>query len=157
MNAGTQYNDNDVSKDDSTQTPNLPEAETITSILELANMFLHSSYWFLVLSITLTSLDLSGLAWAAKQRDLLCRESATTIYSWILGKGGKIQLADIAVPVLEEKENPTAENLVKKWDQLDKWLETKMEQILLTLGKGDDTGLEEMLRNLMWSFKNSLI
>ena len=153
MNAGTKYDDNDAS----TQTPNLPEAETITSILELANMFLHSSYWFLVLSITLTSLDLSGLAWAAKQRDLLCRESATTIYSWILGKGGKIQLADIAVPVLEEKENPTAENLVKKWDQLDKWLETKMEQILLTLGKGDDTGLEEMLRNLMWSFKNSLI
>ena len=153
MNAGTQYDDNDAS----TQTPNLPEAETITSILELANMFLHSSYWFLVLSITLTRLDLSGLAWAAKQRDLLCRESATTIYSWILGKGGKIQLADIAVPVLEEKENPTAENLVKKWDQLDKWLETKMEQILLTLGKGDDTGLEEMLRNLMWSFKNSLI
>ena len=151
MNAGTQYDDNDAS----TQTPNLPEAETITSILELANMFLHSSYWFLVLSITLTRLDLSGLAWAAKQRDLLCRESATTIYSWILGKGGKIQLADIAVPVLEE--NPTAENLVKKWDQLDKWLETKMEQILLTLGKGDDTGLEEMLRNLMWSFKNSLI
>ena len=153
MNAGTQYDDNDAS----TQTPNLPEAETITSILELANMFLHSSYWFLVLSITLTRLDLSGLAWAAKQRDLLCRESATTIYSWILGKGGKIQLADIAMPVLEEKENPTAENLVKKWDQLDKWLETKMEQILLTLGKGDDTGLEEMLRNLMWSFKNSLI
>ena len=153
MNAGTQYDDNDAS----TQTPNHPEAETITSILELANMFLHSSYWFLVLSITLTRLDLSGLAWAAKQRDLLCRESATTIYSWILGKGGKIQLADIAVPVLEEKENPTAENLVKKWDQLDKWLETKMEQILLTLGKGDDTGLEEMLRNLMWSFKNSLI
>ena len=153
MNTGTQYDDNDAS----TQTPNLPEAETITSILELANMFLHSSYWFLVLSITLTRLDLSGLAWAAKQRDLLCRESATTIYSWILGKGGKIQLADIAVPVLEEKENPTAENLVKKWDQLDKWLETKMEQILLTLDKGDDTGLEEMLRNLMWSFKNSLI
>ena len=153
MNAGTQYEDNDAS----TQTPNLLEAETITSILELANMFLHSSYWFLVLSITLTRLDLSGLAWAAKQRDLLCRESATTIYSWILGKGGKVQLADIAVPVLEEKENPTAENLVKKWDQLDKWLETKMEQILLTLGKGDDTGLGEMLRNLMWSFKNSLI
>merc|ERR1712142_917043 len=96
MNAGTQHND---TKDDSTQTTNLPDSETIISILELANMFLHSSYWFLMLSIYLARLDLSGLAWAAKQKDIVCRESATR---------SSDDLADIAMPVMEEK-NPSAE------------------------------------------------
>ena len=153
MNAGTQHND---TKDDATQTTNLPDSETIISMLELANMFLHSSYWFLMLSIYLARLDLSGLAWAAKQKDIVCRESATTIFSWILGKGGRVDLADIAMPVMEEKD-PSAEYMVAKWDQLDKWMETKMEKIMATFGGGDNTGLEEILRDLLETFRKGYV
>ena len=153
MNAGTQY---DGTKDDSTQTINPPDAETLISILELANMFLHCSYWMLMLSIALTRLDLSGLAWSAKQKDIVCREAATTIFAWILSKGGKVELADIAKPDFDD-ENQSAEYVLQKWDQLDKWLETKMEKILLAVEEGDTTGLKDMMIGLMETFKRGYL
>ena len=138
---GTQYDD---AKNDSTQT--VPDAEATTELLELANMFLHSCYWFLMLSTTLTRLDLSGLAWAAKQKDMVCREAAMTILSWIMKSGGRVELADISRPRM--RENMTAEYAVRKWDQVDRWLgretENMLEKVVVI-----NFRMQEMLRNCM--------
>ena len=153
VNTGTQY---DATKDDSTQTMDVPDAEVTKSILELANMFLHSSYWFLMLSITLNRLDLSGMAWAAKQKDIFCRESAMTIMSEVLDMGGRVELADIAKP--RKEEDQTAEYVLRKWGQLDMWLETETEKILDKMaGGGTNNRLEATLRKIMDNIKNGWV
>ena len=146
VDTGTQYDD---AKNDSTQT--VPDAEATKELLELANMFLHSSYWFLMLSITLTRLDLSGLAWAAKQKDMVCREAAMTILSWIMETGGRVELADIARPRMGE--NITAEYAVRKWDHVDRWLERETEK-MLEKAVEVNTGMEEMLRKILETIRN---
>ena len=142
ISTGTQYVD---PKDDSTQTIEAPDIDYF-DLLNLANMFLHSSYWFLMLSITLTRLDLTGLAWAAKQKDTVCRESAMTILCWIMERGGRVELADIARPRMGG--DLTAEYVVRKWDEVDRWLEKEMEKMVEKV-EGIDSGLEDMLRNLL--------
>ena len=146
---GTKYDD---AKNDSTQT--VPDAEATKELLELANMFLHSSYWFLMLSITLTRLDLSGLAWAAKQKDMVCREAAMTILSWIMKSGGRVELADISRPRM--RENMTAEYAVRKWDQVDRWLEMEIEK-MVERAVEMNTGMEEMLRKILETIRNGYL
>ena len=149
VNTGTQYDDG---KDDSTQTVNAPDFDT-TELSILANMFMHSSYWFMMLSIILTGLDLTGLSWAAKQKDRVCRESAMTILSWIMERGNMVQLVDIARPRLGGSNlDLTAEYAVRIWDQLDRWLEKEVELIVEKL-VGVDSVLEEMLRKILETIK----
>ena len=145
ISTGTQYVD---PKDDSTQTIEAPDIDYF-DLLNLANMFLHSSYWFLMLSITLTRLDLTGLAWAAKQKDTICRESAMTILSWVMEKGGRMRMVDIVKPDYGKEEDFTAEYAVRIMANLDTWLvQGVREEMEMVVGK-EIEGIEEVLRSVL--------
>ena len=59
----------------------------------LSNRILHRSYWFLILDLMfITNLQLTGRA----------------IMSWVMEKGGRVEMADIAKPDYGRKEDFTA-------------------------------------------------
>ena len=53
-------------------TQNVANGELVRELLELVNIFLHASYWFMVISATLTKFKMSGLTKATKKRGKLC-------------------------------------------------------------------------------------
>ena len=63
-------------------------------------------------------------------------------------RGGRVELADIARPRMGGRGDLTAEYLVRKWDEVDRWLEKEMEKIMEKV-EGIESGLEDMLKNLL--------
>ena len=97
----------------------------------LSNRLLHGSYWFLILELMFTTkLELRGLARCAKQREDACRESASSVMSWLMEKVGKVRMADIAKPDYGREKDFTAEYAVSTMATLDTWLEQGVREIL---------------------------
>ena len=97
----------------------------------LANRLLHGSYWFLILDMMFrTKFQLIGLAKAARMREATCRESASSIMSWVREVGGKVRLVDIARPDYGKEENFTIEYGVRTMATLDTWLEQGVMEVL---------------------------
>ena len=136
--------DEDETTNSSTQT--VPNAELIKELLEMVNMFLHGSYWFMVISATLTKYQMPSLATATEQRGELCWGSAQMILLWVINVTGTVQLADIIQPKIGEE--ITAEDAVGKWDQVDKWLLKNLEKILEKV-EGKKMSLEQLMRELV--------
>ena len=152
IDTGTQYGDD---QDISTQTTNnMPEA-SLTYELEvelgiLCNRLLHGSYWFLILDLMFTSkLELRGLARSAKQREVACRESASSIMSWLMEKGASVKMADITKPDYGSQEDFTAEYAVTTMVTLDTWLEQGAREVLEKVVGTELIGLEELLRTVL--------
>ena len=154
-----QIMDNSTQHDDdqeiSTQTANYnPEAnlsyDMEVKLCILANQLLHGSYWFLLLDLMFTTkLQLRGLARSARQREAACRESATTIMSWVMEKGGRVRMVDIAKPDCGREEDFTAEYSVRTMANVDSWLEQGVREVLeMVVGK-EMEGMEEMLKGVL--------
>ena len=71
-----------------------------------------------------------------------------TILSWIEETCGRMELADIARPRVGEETNLTADYVMRKWDEVDRWLEKETEKVMEKV-VGIDSGLEEMLRKVL--------
>ena len=148
IDTSTQYVDD---QDISTQTTNnMPEAGLTYELGILCNRLLHGSYWFLILDLMFTSkLELRGLVRSAKQREVACRESASSIMSWLMEKGASVKMADITKPDYGSQEDFTAEYAVKIMATLDTWLvQGVREELEIVVGKDID-GIEEMLRSVL--------
>ena len=116
----------------------------------LSNQMMHASYWFLVLEMMFTTkLQLSGMARSVRQREAACRESAITIMNWVMGKGGRLRIADIAKPEYGDEEDFTDEYAVKTIAALDTWLEQGLREMLeMVVGK-EVEGMEDMLKGVL--------
>ena len=152
VDTGTQYVDD---QDISTQTTNNNPEAILTYDMEvqlgiLSNRLLHGSYWFLILDLMFTTkLQLMGLARSARKREAACRESAITIMSWVMEKGGRVKMADIAKPDYGREEDFTAEYAVRTMATLDTWLEQGVREVLeMVLGK-EGQGMEERLKMVL--------
>ena len=121
-----------------------PEMEVKLGIL--SNRLLHGSYWFLILDMMFkTKFQLHALAKAARMRDAACRESASSIMSWVKGVGGKVRLVDIARPDYGKEEDFTVEYAVKTMATLDTWLEQGVMEVLVE-GLND---VDEVLKTVL--------
>ena len=170
VDTGTQHVDD---QDISTQTTNINPEAALTSDMEvklgtLSNRLLHGSYWFLILYLMFTTkLQLMELARSARKREAACRESAMTIMSWVMEKGGRVKMADIAKPDYGREEDFTAEYAVRTMAALDTWLEQGVREVgEMVVGK-EVQGMEKMLkmvlekhRDLHWesqAMKNTVV
>ena len=149
---GTQHVDE---QEISTQTSNSNLEASLNYDMEiklgiLSNQMLHASYWFLVLVMMFTTkLQLRGLARSARQRERACRESAITIMIWIIKKGWRVKIADVAKPEYGDEEDFNDEYAMKTMAALDNWLEKGLRDVLeMVVGKEMD-GMEEMLKGLL--------
>ena len=139
--------------DESTQTSSSTvDEKTTRSVLELANIFLHCSYCFMMLSLTFKHFKMPGLKWATEQREKVCRESARSIFEWVMESGEPILLADILKPNNVYDEFDLTHSVIK-WDRIDKWLETRLELILEEVG-GRDTNLKTTLLKILEANRN---
>ena len=111
-----------------TQTLGKLDDDTRLDLLTLANMLLHASYWFLSLSSCSTKLNLPGFAWATKEKEAKCKDAALMIFNMLREKDLTVELADVAKPRFEESDI-TSEFILSKWNDLDDWLEKKIEDI----------------------------
>ena len=104
------------------------ESKINFDLLTLVNMLLHSSYQFLFLSSISRKLKMSGFAWATKLKESRCKDSALTILDWITEHGGTLMLAEVAEPKFSQSDL-TAEFVVTRWDEVEKWLEEMIDNI----------------------------
>ena len=111
-----------------TQTSRKLSDETRLELLTLANMLLHSSYWFLCLSSCSTKLNLPGFAWATKEKEAKCKDAALMIFNMLNEKELSVDLADIAKPRFDESEI-SSEFILARWNDVDDWLEKKIQDI----------------------------
>ena len=127
--------------------------EVETKLVMLANKMLHASYWFLLLGVTFTGLDLAGLARAARVREAAAREGASSILCLVKEEGGATRLVDIARPDTTDEEMG-AEQAVRTMASLDSWLEQGVLEAVLGFGRsGIGEGLRKVLdkcRELRW-------
>ena len=154
VDAGTQCVDD---QDMSTQTTNklLVTYELEMQLGILCNQMLHGAYWFLILEIMFTTkLQLRGLARCAKQRDVTCRESVSSIMSWVMEKGGTLKLADIAKPDYGKEKDFTAEYAVRTMAALDTWLEKGLREVMDMVSGQDMDGLEELLNRILSTYRD---
>ena len=103
-------------------------AEHNYELLELVNVLLVASYQFLFLNSVSKNLTMAATNWSARKNDEKCRDSAVMILSWLSHNGGDIQLADISQPRYEESDL-AAEFVLKRWDEVEKWVQSKVEKI----------------------------
>ena len=101
-------------------------------LLELVNVLLAASYQFLFLNSVSKNLTMAASNWYARKNDEKCRDSAVMILSWLKENGGYIQLADISQPKYEESDM-AEEFVLKRWDEVAKWVESKIEKIKIKL------------------------
>ena len=94
-------------------------------------------------------LQLLGLARSYRKREAACRESAITIMSLVMDKGGRVKMADISKPDYGREEDFTAEYAVRTMAILDTWLEQGVREVLeMVVGK-EVQGMEEMLKMVL--------
>ena len=69
--------------------------------------------------------------------------------SWVMGKGGRLKIADIAKPEYGDEEDFTDEYAVKTIAALDTWLEQGLREMLeMVVGK-EVEGMEDMLKGVL--------
>ena len=148
---GTQCDDDEQDKSTQTASDSMINYELEMQLGILANRLLHGSYWFLILEIIFTSKDLRGLAGCAKQRENVCRESASSIMSWLMENMGTVRMADIAKPdYYVGKEEITAEYAVWTMAALDTWLEQGLRVVVEIVTEQDrEAVLVELLRKIL--------
>ena len=122
----------------STQTYKNINDETRIELLTLANMFLHSSYWFLALSSSATRLNMSGFAWALKEKEKKCTEAVLMFFNSVNERGGSVEFADIAKPQYRDSAIST-EFIAQRWNDVEDWLQKKIESIIAKLEKSEQT------------------
>ena len=131
-------------------------------LLELVNVLLVASYQFLFLNSVSKNLTMAATNWYARKNDEKCRDSAVMILSWIKETGGYIQLADLAQPRYEESDL-AAEFVMQRWDEVEKWVQSKIEQIKSKLEENFCQDREEIINILnsvsacLTSKKNNLL
>ena len=152
VDTGTQHVDG---QEISTQTANNNQDANLSYDLEvklaiLFNCLLHGSYWFMLLDMMFTTkLQLRGLGRSARKREAASRESATTIMSWVMEKGGEVRMADVAKPDYGREEDFTAEYAVRTMATLDTWLEQEVRVVLETVVGKEVEGIENMLKGVL--------
>ena len=150
VDTGTQYvDDQDISTQTETNSPIISyDLEMQLGIL--CNRLLHGSYWFLILEMMFTNkLELRGLARCAKQRENVCRESASSIMSWLMKNMATVRMADIAKPDYGMEKDFTAEYAVRTMVSLDTWLEQGVREVVEKVTGQDMEGLEELLKGML--------
>ena len=105
----------------STQTFKELDDKNRLDLLTLGNMFLHSSYWYLTLSVNARSINLPGFAWALNENEKKCRDAAQLIMAFVKDHGGKLEFADVARPKYDDSEI-SPEFILKRWDDNEDWL-----------------------------------
>ena len=119
-------------------------AEHNYELLELVNALLIASYQFLFLNSVSKNLTLAATNWSARKNDEKCRDSAVMILGWLKENGGYIQLADISQPRYEESDL-AAEFVLKRWDEVEKWVQSKIEKIKSKLEENYCRDKEEII------------
>ena len=100
-------------------------------LLVLVNVFLHSSYQFVLLRSVSDSLAMQGSSWITEKKDNKCRDAAVKILNWIQENNGYLELADISKPTFIEAELD-GEYIFARWDEVEKWIE---DQVVYIKGK----------------------
>ena len=109
-------------------------------LLVLVNVLLHASYQFVLLRSVSESLAMQGSSWMTEKKDKKCRDSAVKILIWIQENNGYLELADISKPTFDKATALNGEFIFVRWDEVEKWIEEKVEEIK---GKIQDTDYEE--------------
>ena len=157
VDTGTQYvDDQDISTQTGTDSPIISyELEMQLGIL--CNRLLHGSYWFLILEMMFTNkLELRGLAMCAKQRESVCRESASSIMSWMVKNMSTVKIADIAKPDYGREKDFTAEYAIRTMASLDTWLEQGLREVVEMVTEQDMGGLVDLLKSLLGKHRDLL-
>ena len=123
------------------------EGEHNYEFLELVNVLLAASYQFLFLNSVSKNLKMSATNWFARKNDDKCRDSAVRILSWLKVNGGYIQLADISKPRYDES-GLTEEFVLKRWEEVENWVQSKIEKIKTKLEENSCKDKEEIINML---------
>ena len=135
----------------STQTFEVLSDALRIELLTLANMLFHSSYWFITLSSLSTRLKLPGFAWALKEKELKCTESALEILNWIGDRGGSLEFADVAKPRFSESD-VSSDFVAKRWNDIEDWIEKKI--TALQDHHPGNKALDELLGSMLKTIKS---
>ena len=100
-------------------------------LLVLVNVFLHSSYQFVLLRSVSDSLAMQGSSWITEKKDNKCRDAAVKILNWIQENNGYLELADISKPTFDEAAL-NGEFIFARWNEVEKWIE---DQVVYIKGK----------------------
>ena len=100
-------------------------------LLVLVNVFLHSSYQFVLLRSISESLTMQGSSWITEKKDKKCRDFAVKILNWIQENNGYLEFADIYKPTFDDSKLDGV-FFFARWDEVEKWIE---EQVVYIKGK----------------------
>ena len=98
-------------------------------LLTLVNVLLHSSYQFILLRTISMTLNMEGCSWITEKKDDKCRDAALKILNWIQDNNGYLDLADISKPNFDEIDEFDAEFIFKRWDMVEQWIKSNVENI----------------------------
>ena len=120
-------------------------------LLVLVNVFLHSSYQFVLLRSVSDSLAMQGSSWITEKKDNKCRDAAVKILNWIQENNGYLELADISKPTFHESTLDVI-LIFARWDEVEKWIEEKVDDIKEKIYHSDyekKTEVTMMLKRLL--------
>ena len=136
----TQTND-----DPSEHTHTFPSANLSRSLAILANMFLHSNYWFLLLGLTFSANHLPSLSQTLAWRQNISLDYSRRILS-ILPLSSTL-VVDVARPVSNMK-LMSASKTIDITRELDLWLQDGVLWVLQLVKEEKIPDLEEMLHQI---------
>ena len=126
-------------------------------LLTLVNVILHASYQFLLLSVVSKELKMPRTDWIIMKKNEKCSDSVVEILSWISDNGGSLELADIVKPRFDESKL-NGEFVFQRWDEIEKWIESKIEEIIENVEESDyenKDGIFGMLQMVLYNIKSN--
>ena len=126
-------------------------------LLTLVNVILQASYQFLLLSVVSKELKMPRTGWIIMKKNEKCSDSVVEILSWISDNGGSLELADIVKPRFDESKL-NGEFVFQRWDEIEKWIESKIEEIIENVEESDyenKDGIFGMLQMVLYNIKSN--
>ena len=133
-------------------TMNNPSTTLTISLAMLVNRFLHSSYWFLSLSLVFSLHNLSNLRSNSSFRQSITRSCAKRILSLLMPMDSNL-LVDVAKPSLRITEC-TVNQAVGNIRDLDRWL---LDSLLEVVGRAKDESLFSIVEVLEQMVEEQMI
>ena len=149
MSDRNEEDDMDITVSRGTQTVSQTDTDSslLVGVANLANRFLHASYWFLTLNIVFTSAELHSISRSVVLRHSISLLTAQNLLSDLLD-WNFLELADIAKPDFSLTDC-SVEEAVKIIGEIDNWLLASSELILHTARVKENLPQIEVLGNIV--------
>ena len=149
MSDRNEEDDMDITVSRGTQTVSQTDTDSslLVGVANLANRFLHASYWFLTLNIVFTSTELHSISRSVVLRHSISLLTAQNLLSDLLDLNF-LELADIAKPDFSLTDC-SVEEAVKIIGEIDNWLVASSELVLHTARVKENLPQIEVLGNIV--------